>query len=473
VDNKIVFRNAGTYSFTFSVQLTNAASNTAHTAKVWLKYQGVVYPNSASYFSVPNAKSGIPGEITGTVNFVASATGEDDYVELFWTSESVDVAITTIDATGTIPNSPGVLLTVAQVMYGQLGPTGSAGLTGPTGSTGLTGPTGPTGADSTVAGPTGSAGLTGPTGPTGSAGLTGPTGADSTVVGPTGPTGPTGSIGLTGPTGADSTVAGPTGSRGPTGPTGSTGADSTVAGPTGPTGSAGSTGLTGPTGPTGNTGNTGLTGPTGPTGSAGADSTVAGPTGPTGNTGSTGLTGPTGPTGSTGSTGLTGPTGPTGSAGADSTVAGPTGPTGSAGPTVYPGAGVAVSTGTAWGTSKTNPNGDLVGTTDTQTLSGKTITGTKETVFTITDGASVDIDPANGGIQTWTLGASRTPTATNFAAGQSVTLMIDDGTARTITWTTIAVTWLDGASAPTLQTTGYTIVELFKIGTVVYGMARR
>jgi len=206
---------------------------------------------------------------------------------------------------------------------------------------------------------------------------------------------------------------------------------------------AGYVAAVGPTGPTGPTGSTGSTGPTGPTGSAGADSTVAGPTGPTG------------------------------SAGADSTVAGPTGPTGSAGPTVYPGAGVAVSTGTAWGTSKTNPNGDLVGTTDTQTLSGKTITGTKETVFTITDGASVDIDPANGGIQTWTLGASRTPTATNFAAGQSVTLMIDDGTAYTITWTTIAVTWLDGASAPTLQTTGYTIIELFKIGTVVYGMARR
>jgi len=121
----------------------------------------------------------------------------------------------------------------------------------------------------------------------------------------------------------------------------------------------------------------------------------------------------------------------------------------------------------------TYPAERAVFTTDTQTLSGKTITGTKETVFAITDSASVDINPANGGIQTWTLGASRTPTATNFSAGQSVTLMIDDDTAYTITWTTIAVTWLDNASAPTLQTTGYTIIELFKISTVVYGMARR
>lgn len=121
----------------------------------------------------------------------------------------------------------------------------------------------------------------------------------------------------------------------------------------------------------------------------------------------------------------------------------------------------------------TAPAGAIVGTTDTQTLSGKTLTGTKETVFTVTDGASVDLDPANGGIQTWTLGASRTPTATNFAAGQSMTLLVDDGSACTITWTTIGVTWLDSASAPTLQTSGYTIIELFKVGSTVYGLARR
>jgi hypothetical protein len=39
---------------------------------------------------------------------------------------------------------------------------------------------------------------------------------------------------------------------------------------------------------------------------------------------------------------------------------------------VYPGAGMAVSTGTAWGTSKTTPTGDVVGTSDTQTLTNKT-----------------------------------------------------------------------------------------------------
>ena len=134
----------------------------------------------------------------------------------------------------------------------------------------------------------------------------------------------------------------------------------------------------------------------------------------------------------------------------------------------YPGAGLAVSTGSAWGTSKTAPSGDVVGTTDTQTLSGKTITGTKETVYTITDGAAFEIDPANGGIQTITLGANRTPAATNFTAGQSVTLMVNDGSAYTITWTTVNPTWV-GGSAPTLATSGYTVIEFWKVGSTIYG----
>lgn len=40
----------------------------------------------------------------------------------------------------------------------------------------------------------------------------------------------------------------------------------------------------------------------------------------------------------------------------------------------YPGAGIAVSTGSAWGTSLTAPSGTIVGTTDSQTLTNKTVT---------------------------------------------------------------------------------------------------
>jgi len=98
------------------------------------------------------------------------------------------------------------------------------------------------------------------------------------------------------------------------------------------------------------------------------------------------------------------------------------------------------------------------------------VTGFTETVFAITDGASVDINPVNGTIQTWTLGASRTPTATSFANGQSITLMVVAG-AYTVTWTSIPVTWV-GGSAPTLATgTNKNFIVLWKIGGTVYGLS--
>jgi hypothetical protein len=113
--------------------------------------------------------------------------------------------------------------------------------------------------------------------------------------------------------------------------------------------------------------------------------------------------------------------------------------------------------------------------TGTQTLTNKTLNaavlndGYTEEVFAVT-GTTPALSPTNGSIQTWTLSGNSTPTAGTWASGQSLTLMVDDGTARTITWTSLAVTWkTNGGTAPTLNTTGFTAIQLWKVDTVIYG----
>lgn len=90
--------------------------------------------------------------------------------------------------------------------------------------------------------------------------------------------------------------------------------------------------------------------------------------------------------------------------------------------------------------------------------------GMTEGTGTLT-GTSPSLSAANGTIQTWTLTGNSTPTD-GLSSGQSITLMIDDGSAYSITWPTM--TWV-GGNAPTLATTGYTVVELWKIGTALRG----
>lgn len=96
-----------------------------------------------------------------------------------------------------------------------------------------------------------------------------------------------------------------------------------------------------------------------------------------------------------------------------------------------------------------------------------TMTGTIiEDVYTIS-GTSVSLEPDNGSVQLHILTGATTYTD-GFSAGQAITLMIDDGSANTITWPTM--TWVNnGSSAPTLATTGYTVVALWKVGSTLYG----
>jgi hypothetical protein len=98
-------------------------------------------------------------------------------------------------------------------------------------------------------------------------------------------------------------------------------------------------------------------------------------------------------------------------------------------------------------------------------LTNPTVTSYTETIYAL---SGTDIDPANGTIQTKTLGANTTFTE-SLANGQSVVLMLNPAT-YTVTWPTM--TWINTAgsgSAPTLEASSTNVVILWQVGGTVYG----
>ena len=121
-------------------------------------------------------------------NFVVQLQA-NDYVELYWSTENVNIVIEYAGATGTAgatgfkPAIPSSIVTVTQVAYAITGATGIRGASGVQGASGSTGPQGASG----VNGASGTIGVNGASGVQGASGSTGPTGA----TGLTGASGPT------------------------------------------------------------------------------------------------------------------------------------------------------------------------------------------------------------------------------------------------------------------------------------------
>jgi hypothetical protein len=80
------------------------------------------------------------------------------------------------------------------------------------------------------------------------------------------------------------------------------------------------------------------------------------------------------------------------------------------------------------------------------------------------------LSAAAGTIQRWVLSGNVDPTD-SLSDGESITLIIDDGSGSTIDWTYggLSVKWI-GGSAPTLDTTNETLIVVWQVNSTLYGM---
>lgn len=127
--SRITVANAGTYTFTPSIQFVNSDTQ-IHDAEIWFRKNGSDVANSNSQWSIPNKHGSINGNLIATVAFTITLSA-GDYIELAWATTDPTVYIHTYPAgtTPTTPVIPGVIVTVTS--QPQIG-LGYAGLTSTT-----------------------------------------------------------------------------------------------------------------------------------------------------------------------------------------------------------------------------------------------------------------------------------------------------------------------------------------------------
>ena len=139
--------------------------------------------------------------------------------------------------------------------------------------------------------------------------------------------------------------------------------------------------------------------------------------------------------------------------------------------------GILKGNGTSAFTAVTAPSGTIVGTTDTQTLSAKTLTNPTvtnyvETPYSANSSTAITLDLTNGTVQIITLTGNCTFTFPTATSGKSFILLLkQDATgSRTVTWP--ASVKYAGGTAPTITSTAsrQDRLSFFADGTNWYGV---
>jgi len=116
VGDGIHVEQSGLYNVQFSSQVTNANTNPKDAA-IWIRKNGEDYEYSNSVFSITGTHGGQPGYSVVAANFFIPLVA-GDYVELWWATNSTDVALNTLPPITTpfiTPGAPPVVCTLSFV----------------------------------------------------------------------------------------------------------------------------------------------------------------------------------------------------------------------------------------------------------------------------------------------------------------------------------------------------------------------
>lgn len=108
--SKIVIEHPGTYNIQFSAQVTRQSGGHSSDIEIWLRQNGVNYPNSTTAITLQaNAQKQV-----AAWNFFVTTTNVNEYFELVWASDESSMQLLYRPANST-PAIPSVILTVSQV----------------------------------------------------------------------------------------------------------------------------------------------------------------------------------------------------------------------------------------------------------------------------------------------------------------------------------------------------------------------
>ena len=118
--SRITFELAGTFKILASVQTTNLGNQTTEVNFFFKKNGNTIADSNTRIDLGPRKSVGVPYHGCFTIEYQLTVA-TNDYVELWWAADHLQVTLDNIVANGTHPAAPSVILNVAQVMYAQTG----------------------------------------------------------------------------------------------------------------------------------------------------------------------------------------------------------------------------------------------------------------------------------------------------------------------------------------------------------------